>query len=100
MNAAGWIGIGFVFGVVGMAIGSNNKVGAGAGFFFGALLGPIGWLIAASGAKRTTLDRIESRPSEPGWFQDPLGRFDARWFDGTRWTGHVTRGQSVLEDPV
>ena len=29
---------------------------------------------------------------EPGWYQDPAGRSDLRWWDGTRWTT-ATRGK-------
>lgn len=25
----------------------------------------------------------------PGWFRDPTGRHDHRWWDGGAWTGHV-----------
>lgn len=25
----------------------------------------------------------------PGWFRDPTGRHDHRWWDGAAWTGHV-----------
>ena len=25
----------------------------------------------------------------PGWFRDPTGRHDHRWWDGVAWTGHV-----------
>lgn len=100
MNAVAWGAVLFLLGVVGMAIGAGNKTGAGAGFFLGALLGPIGWLIAATGAKRTVLDQVEARPPAAGWYGDPLGRFDSRWFDGNRWTGHVARGTTRFEDPI
>lgn len=25
----------------------------------------------------------------PGWYPDPTGRHDHRWYDGARWTDHV-----------
>ncbi|MEM9566608.1 MAG: DUF2510 domain-containing protein [Actinomycetota bacterium] len=28
--------------------------------------------------------------TEPGWFDDPLGEHNLRYFDGTSWTDHVT----------
>jgi hypothetical protein len=35
-----------------------------------------------------------------GWFPDPAGRFDHRWWDGTRWTETVSRGGSTTIDPI
>ena len=29
---------------------------------------------------------------KPGWYADPAGRAEMRWFDGTRWTGDVVSG--------
>jgi hypothetical protein len=37
---------------------------------------------------------------EPGWFPDPAGRFDHRWWDGTRWTETVSRAGSTMTDPI
>lgn len=34
-----------------------------------------------------------------GWFPDPYGRFDLRYWDGTEWTGHVARGGRQSVDP-
>ena len=28
----------------------------------------------------------------PGWYPDPTGRHDHRWYDGARWTDHVGDG--------
>lgn len=28
--------------------------------------------------------------TEPGWFADPLGQHELRYFDGRTWTNHVT----------
>lgn len=93
-----------VMGVIGAMIGSSKKMGAAGGFFLGVLLGPIGVLVAAVSSGPSTLERIEAKPEEPGWHPDPLGRFDARWYDGKRWTQHVGRvdgDQRVqLEDPL
>jgi hypothetical protein len=36
----------------------------------------------------------------PGWFPDPSGRFDHRWWDGTRWTETVSRGGTQTTDPL
>jgi uncharacterized protein YxjI len=37
----------------------------------------------------------------PAWHPDPFGRFETRWWDGERWTEHVSRaGQSFVDPPV
>ncbi len=36
----------------------------------------------------------------PGWYPDPSGRFDHRYFDGTTWTEHVSRGGVADTAPV
>ena len=36
----------------------------------------------------------------PGWFADPWGRFQLRWWDGTRWTAHVSTGGGTAYDPL
>ena len=36
----------------------------------------------------------------PGWYADPTARFDHRYWDGTRWTDHVSRGGQMVSDPV
>ena len=37
--------------------------------------------------------------SESGWREDPFGRFDYRYFDGTEWTDRVSTGGAVTNDP-
>lgn len=36
---------------------------------------------------------------QPGWHRDPAGRFDSRYWDGTRWTAAVMRDGEVDTDP-
>lgn len=36
----------------------------------------------------------------PGWFPDPRGRFDRRFWDGLQWTEQVERGGEQSTDPV
>jgi hypothetical protein len=36
----------------------------------------------------------------PGWYADPTRRFELRYWDGGRWTGHVGRGGRVFSDPL
>lgn len=95
-----------VCGLIGGAIGSGKNLGC-AGFMLGVLLGPVGIIVIAVMGNRpaSTLDRIEARPAAEGWHPDPLGRFDSRWFDGSRWTQHVGRVEAdgtrrQLEDPI
>jgi hypothetical protein len=38
-------------------------------------------------------------PGGPGWYPDPAGRFDDRYWDGTDWTSAVKRGEHVESDP-
>jgi len=41
-------------------------------------------------------------PAVPaGWYADPAGRFDLRYWDGGTWTEHVSRaGQQFTDAPV
>lgn len=34
-----------------------------------------------------------------GWFPDPSGRYDQRYWSGTEWTEHVTKGGVPATDP-
>ena len=34
-----------------------------------------------------------------GWYPDPSGRFELRYWDGTQWTEHVARGGQQYTDP-
>jgi len=36
----------------------------------------------------------------PGWYADPSGRYDHRYWDGTTWTEHVSRGGVASTAPV
>lgn len=36
----------------------------------------------------------------PGWFPDPTGRHDHRWWDGAAWTGHVADAGVAAHDPL
>jgi Protein of unknown function (DUF2510) len=90
--------------VIGGMIGTNRRMGGGTGAAWGALLGIIGIIIVAVSSKLSTLDRVETRPSMAGWHQDPLARFDSRYYDGRKWTQHVGRidgdRRLQLEDPL
>jgi len=36
----------------------------------------------------------------PGWFPDPTGRHDHRWWDGAAWTAHVADAGIATVDPL
>ena len=36
----------------------------------------------------------------PGWYADPSGRYDHRYWDGSAWTEHVSRGGVATTAPV
>lgn len=36
----------------------------------------------------------------PGWYPDPAGRHESRWFDGTQWTDHVASNGRQQVDPL
>ncbi len=35
----------------------------------------------------------------PDWYPDPTERFEYRYFDGQRWTDHVSRSGAAMSDP-
>ena len=38
---------------------------------------------------------------EPGWYADPFGRHEMRYYDGTQWTEHVSsHGRQSTDAPV
>jgi hypothetical protein len=42
----------------------------------------------------------QSQPATPaGWYHDPSGRFELRYWDGSQWTEHVARGGQQYTDP-
>jgi uncharacterized protein YxjI len=44
----------------------------------------------------------QQQPASPaGWYADPLGRHQLRYYDGTQWTEHVSsNGQTMIDPPV
>jgi hypothetical protein len=39
-------------------------------------------------------------PPSGSWHGDPTGRFTSRYWDGTRWTEHVSDGNTTTTDPL
>lgn len=53
----------------------------------------------STGAQATT-SSASGTPSVPAdWYKDPSGRFEYRYWDGQKWTEHVSRGGTVHKDP-
>ena len=45
--------------------------------------------------------RQPQQTAATGWFADPLGRHQMRYFDGTQWTEHVSsNGRTMIDSPV
>lgn len=105
-----WI---LVMGGIGAAIGSSRGNGT-AGFFLGALLGFIGWIIVALISRTPETEAeyqrkvaLASGVIQTGervaaqWGTDPFGRYGHRWWNGSQWTNRVaTRGEEALDEPV
>lgn len=54
---------------------------------------------AATQAATPTTPSTPSVP--PGWYADPAGRYELRYWDGSAWTEHVSRaGQQYTDPPV
>jgi hypothetical protein len=49
-----------------------------------------------------TYQPAAATPAVPaGWYADPAGRFELRYWDGGTWTEHVSRaGQQFTDPPV
>ena len=37
---------------------------------------------------------------DPGWYPDPTGRYEARYWDGLKWTGHISHYGATGNDPI
>jgi hypothetical protein len=61
-----------------------------------------GWGSGATPAAAPTAPAQPATPSVPaGWYHDPAGRFELRYWDGSAWTEHVSRaGQQYTDPPV
>lgn len=56
--------------------------------------GPNGWQPAPPGAPWT------STPPLFGWYEDPSGSHEERYWDGREWSAHVRNGGVVSNDPL
>jgi hypothetical protein len=57
---------------------------------------------APAAAAHTPEPAAAAAPAVPaGWYADPAGRFELRYWDGSTWTEHVSRaGQQFTDPPV
>ena len=57
---------------------------------------------AAQPRRGATAPATPTTPSVPaGWYNDPAGRYELRYWDGSAWTEHVSRaGQQYMDPPV
>ena len=54
---------------------------------------------AASGGEQAAAAAASAAPA--GWYADPSGRYELRYWDGNQWTEHVSRaGQQYTDPPV
>ena len=63
-----------------------------------------GWAAVSSGSTVVSSTPVASKavstPSVPAdWYKDPAGRYEFRYWDGTKWTAHVSRGGVRYSDP-
>jgi hypothetical protein len=60
-----------------------------------------GWGASAA-TTPATAPATPTTPSVPaGWYTDPAGRYELRYWDGSAWTEHVSRaGQQFMDPPV
>ena len=55
--------------------------------------------VSAPAAAASAAAPVVTTPA--GWYPDPSGRFEMRYWDGTAWTEHVSRqGQQFTDPPV
>lgn len=64
-------------------------------------------VVAVASTPEPTIEPVvhaaaSAEPAVPaGWYADPSGRFELRYWDGSAWTEHVSRaGQQATDPPV
>jgi hypothetical protein len=69
--------------------------------------GAAAWSAGAATSEATPEPAAESAPATSvaaapaGWYADPSGRYELRYWDGSQWTEHVSRsGQQFTDPPV
>jgi hypothetical protein len=58
----------------------------------------VGWASTAAATSATT--SASTSPTVPAdWYKDPSGRFEYRYWDGSKWTENVSRAGVAYKDP-
>lgn len=57
-------------------------------------------LAANAGRRRTGQYPMQAAPVPAGWFADPTGRHQLRYWDGAAWTAFVADAGIQTEDPL
>lgn len=56
---------------------------------------------AAAPAAQTPVSQTSANQTPAGWYADPSGRYELRYWDGSAWSEHVARnGQQYTDPPV
>jgi hypothetical protein len=82
-------------GGTGWGAGADTTAAAATGAGWGDSSESSSW--SGSAQQTTTAAATPSVPA--GWYADPAGRFELRYWDGTAWTEHVSRGGQQYTDP-
>lgn len=61
-----------------------------------------GWGGGSASTPASAPTQVAATPAVPaGWYADPAGRYELRYWDGSSWTEHVSRaGQQYTDPPV
>ena len=69
-----------------------------------AVTEPAGWAVAPQPASQASTQPVVHQVEQPSvpaqWAADPMNRFELRYWDGTRWTEHVSRAGQQYVDPI
>ena len=63
----------------------------------------VAWVVFAAvraGVRHGERPSALPRGSVAGWWPDPFGRHELRWWDGSGWSGHVSDGGVQSTDPI
>lgn len=87
-------------GLVAGLIANSRGLSFGGYFILGCLLPIVGIIVAAvAQPPRGKLTQLTPAPGE-GWWPDPTGRFEHRYYDTRGWTRFVGRDGQQFEDPM